>query len=144
MPAGVSGVRIGNESLDSIPQSAKIRPLRDQIVVEPIPWPFSDTIEVVYQGRPLRGKVKAVGPGLYPRRYNGPKGQRTKSWDSKAFRPCDVKVGDVVQLGGLSLQGYLFPTFRWGGIEHVVCREADVTGIETDHGETERIHARDS
>lgn len=127
----IDGTRIGHESIDALSAEAKVRPLRDQIVVEPISWPFSQILEVVYTGRPLRGKVKAVGPGVYPKRYNGPKGQRSKSWDSKQFRPCDVKVGDVVQLGGLSLGGYLFPTFRWGGIEHVICREADVTGIET-------------
>ena len=126
-----SGVRIGNESYDSIPETARVRPLRDQIIVEPIPWPFSSVIEVVYTGRPLRGRVRAVGPGVYPKRYNGPKGKRTKSWDSQAFRPCDVKVGDVVQLGGLSIDGYLFASFRWGDKTVVVCREADVTGIES-------------
>jgi co-chaperonin GroES (HSP10) len=125
------GTRIGNETYTCVPKGAKIRPLRDQIILEPLPWPFSDTIEVVYTGRPLRGKVKAIGPGVYPKRYNGPKGVRTKSWDSKAFRPCDVKIGDVVQIGGLGIDGYLFQTFNWGGVEHVICREADVTGIET-------------
>jgi co-chaperonin GroES (HSP10) len=126
----VDGVRIGHESFYAIPATSKIRPLRDQIVVEPIPWPFSQILEVVYSGRPLRGKVKAVGPGLHEKRYNGPKGKRTKSWDSRYFRKTEVKVGDVVQLGGLSLGGYLFPTFRWGDKEYVICREADVTGIE--------------
>jgi hypothetical protein len=107
-----------------------VRPLRDQIILEPIPWPFSDIIDVVYGGRPLRGKVKAVGPGVYEKRYDGPKGKRTKSWDRLAFRPTEVKVGDIVQLGGLSIDGYLFPQFRWGDINVVVCREADITGIE--------------
>ena len=125
------GVRVGNESHTVIPEEAVIRPLRDQIILEPIPWPFSDTIEVVYTGRPLRGKVKAIGPGIFPKRYNGPKGVRTKSWDSQAFRPCDVKVGDIVQIGGLSLGGYLFQTFYWGMKQHVICSERDVTAIET-------------
>jgi len=124
------GTRIGNESFDSVPAQAKIRPLRDQIILEPLPWPFSDIIDVVYTGRPLRGKVKAIGPGTYPLKYNGPKGKRTKSWQGKAFRPCDVRVGDIVQIGGLSIDGYLFPTFRWGKVEHVICSERDVTGIE--------------
>lgn len=130
MPTQSTGVRIGNECWDSVPADAQVRPLRDQIIVEPIPWPFSDIIEVVYTGRPLRGKVRAVGPGVYEKRYDGPKGKRTKSWDCKAFRPTEVKVGDVVQLGGLSIDGYLFQTFRWGDKECVVCREQDVTGIE--------------
>ncbi len=125
-----TGTRIGNETYTFVEANTKIRPLRDQIILEPLPWPFSDTIQVVYTGRPLRGKVKAIGPGVYPKKYNGPKGVRTKSWDSKAFRPCDVKVGDVVQVGGLGIDGYLFQTFRWGNKEHVICSERDVTGIE--------------
>lgn len=125
------GVRLGNECWDAIPAQDKVRCLRDQAVIEPIPWPFSDIIEVVYTGRPLRGKVKAIGPGIYPTRYNGRKGVRTKSWSSLKFRPCDAKVGDIVQLGGLSLGGYLFQTFRWGDKEMVVCREEDFTVIET-------------
>lgn len=132
------GVRLGNECWDAIPESARVRPLRDQVILEPIPWPFSETIDVVYTGRPLRGKVKAIGPGIYPKVYNGPKGRRTKSWDSKAFRPCDVKVGDIVQLGGLSIKGYLFQTFRWGNVEHVICREGDITCIEEDGPPTAR------
>jgi co-chaperonin GroES (HSP10) len=130
MSAIQEGTRIGNECFDAIPKEWKIKPLRDQCIIEPLPWPFSDVIEVVYTGRPLRGKVKAIGPGVYPKKYNGPKGVRTKSWDSIAFRPCDVKVGDIVQLGGLGIDGYLFQTFRWGDKEHVICREADITGIE--------------
>jgi len=125
-----TGVRIGHESYDSVPAEAQVRPLRNQLIIEPIPWPFSNTIEVVYTGRPLRGKVRATGPGTYPKRYDGPKGKRTRSWPSKQFRPCDVQVGDIVQLGGLSLGGYLFTTFRWGDKECVVCTEDDVTAIE--------------
>ncbi len=101
-------------------------------MLEPIAWPFSEVIEVIYSGRALRGIVRAVGPGCYEKKYDGPKGKRTKSWDSKHLRPCDVKVGDIVQLGGLSLEGYLFQTFRWGDKEMVICRENDVTGIEND------------
>jgi co-chaperonin GroES (HSP10) len=126
-----AGTRIGSECFDSLPASAKLKCLRDQIVIEPIPWPFSDIIEVVYEGKPLRGIVKAVGPGHYRKIYNGPKGKRTKSWDSKYFTPCDVKIGDVVQIGGLEIRGYLFQTFRWGGKEMVICRENDITAIET-------------
>lgn len=125
------GTRIGQECFDALSADTKIRCLRDQIVVEPIPWPFSEIIEVVYTGRAVRGKVRAVGPGHYRKIYNGRKGQRTKSWDSKYFTPCDVKVGDIVQLGGLDISGYLFQTFRWGDKEMVVCRENDVTVIET-------------
>jgi hypothetical protein len=122
--------RLGNECFDAVAAHCTIRPLRDQLIVQPLPWPWSDIIEVVYTGRPLRGKVLAAGPGCYEKRYDGPKGKRTKMWDSLHFSPTEVKVGDVVQLGGLSLEGYLFQTVRWGAIECVICRERDVTGVE--------------
>ena len=124
------GTRIGSECFDSLPAHAQVKPLRDHIVIEPIPYPFSQTLEVVYTGRALRGKVRAVGPGHYRKIYNGPKGKRPKSWDSKYFTPCQLKVGDIVQLGGIEIRGYLFQTFRWGGKEMVIARENDVTGIE--------------
>lgn len=120
------GVRLGNELLEFIPAKAKIRPLRDVIIVEPLP--ANDTIRID-AWKPIRGKVLATGPGCYPKRYDGPKGKRTKSWDSKAFRPCDVRVGDVVELGGKEIGGYLFTTLRWGSKEVVVCREEDVNVI---------------
>lgn len=129
------GVRIGNEAYDSIPASAQVRPLRNQLILEPLPWPFSKTIEVVYEGRPIRGKVLAAGKGTYSKKYDGPKGKRSKSWDSKHFRPCDVKVGDIVQLNNITeddgrIDGMLFQTFRWGNKDCVICTEDDVTGIE--------------
>jgi co-chaperonin GroES (HSP10) len=126
------GGRIGNEQLEFIPADAKIRPLRDQIVVEPLEMDHGTSLAVVYRGKPLRGVVRAVGPGCYPKRYDGPKGRRTKSWDSKCFRPCDVKVGDTVDLGGQELGGYLFTTVRWGQKEVVICREADVCVVRED------------
>jgi co-chaperonin GroES (HSP10) len=120
------GTRIGNELLTFVKASEHIRPLRDQIIVEPLNWEPSKIIIAAYSGKPLRGTVLAAGPGCYPKRYNGPKGKRSKTWDAKCFRPCDVKVGDVVELGGLELGGYLFQTIRWGATEVVICREEDV------------------
>lgn len=120
------GVRLGNETLTTVRADERIRPLRDQIVVEPLDWEPSKIIAVAYFGKPLRGIVRAAGPGRYPIKYDGPKGKRTKKWDSKVFRPCDVKVGDVVEFGGLELGGYLHSTFWWGSTEMVLCREEDV------------------
>jgi co-chaperonin GroES (HSP10) len=117
------GVRIGQEMLTFVGKKERIRPLRDVIVVEPLP--AHETL-IIDTWKPIRGKVLAVGPGTFPKRYNGPKGKRTKSWDSKAFRPCDVKIGDEVELGGRELGGYLHQTVRWGSKEVVVCREEDV------------------
>lgn len=135
------GTRIGNESTTLIPADAKIRPLRDQIIVEPLDWQPSKTILVAgTHTKPLRGIVRAVGPGVYPKKYDGRKGRRTKSWDSKAFRPTDVKVGDIVELGGLELgsgtasdpHGYLHKTIIWGTTEMVVCREEDIAIVRDD------------
>lgn len=134
MEDNVPGKRIGNETSDVVDSRCTLRPLRDQIILEPLEWSPSEVIRVAYQGRPVRGIVKAIGPGHYPRKYNGPRGERTKSWLSKNFVPTQIKVGDVVELGGIelgtgALRGYAFQTFMWGTKEHVICREADVTGI---------------
>lgn len=117
------GVRIGNELLTFIPADSIIRPLRDQIVVEPLP---THSLFDIPGCKPIRGIVRATGPGCYPKRYDGPKGKRTRSWDAKCFRPCDVRVGDVVELGGSELGGYLFARVFWGDKEVVICREEDV------------------
>jgi hypothetical protein len=130
------GHRVGNETITHVPGNARIRPLRDQIILEPLEWQPSKIIAVAYSGKPLRGVVRAVGPGCYRLQYqdtqtglwsfNVPKGRRKAMRPSKLFRPCDVKVGDIVELGGLELRGYLFQTFWWGQIEMVLCREEDV------------------
>lgn len=120
------GQRIGNETLTFVKADERIRPLRDQIIIEPLEMDHGTSLAVVYHGKPLRGIVRAVGPGHYPRRYNGPKGRRSKSWDAKCFQPCDVKVGDTVDLGGGEIGGYLFMQIKWGDKDMVVCREADV------------------
>ena len=107
-----------------------IRPLRDQIIVEPLKVVLSKTIVVVEDTLPLRGIVKAVGPGCYPKRYDHPdKHKRSRMWDSEVFEPTTVKVGDVVELGGYDHRGYSFPSVFWGGVEHLICREADVSGV---------------
>lgn len=126
------GTRLGNELLTFVRANERIRPLRDQIIVEPLDWEPSKVIEVAYSGKPLRGKVLAVGPGHFEKKYDGPKGNRKKTWDSKHFTPCDVKKGDVVELGGLEIGGYLFATVRWGKREVVICREADVAIVRED------------
>ncbi len=128
------GVRIGNETADIISESASIRPLRDQIVLEPLEWRPSEIIRIAYSGRPVRGVVKAIGPGRYVLKYNDRKGKRTKSWLGKQFIPTEVKVGDIVELGGIelgtgALRGYAFQSFLWGTKEHLICSERDVTGI---------------
>lgn len=124
-----SGTRVSNRTLTIVPKDAKIIPLRDRIIVEPLDWIPSRLIQVVYTGETLRGRVKAIGRGRYPLRYDGPKGKRTKSWESKAFVKTEVKVGDIVELGGLEINGYLHTSFLWGSKEHIICQESDVAMI---------------
>lgn len=126
---GPRSARIDHDSNTSIPAEAKLRPLGDQIIVEPLAVVLSSVIVTREDTKPLRGIVKAVGPGHYPKMYDNEKGRRKKSWDSEIFQPTEVKVGDVVELGGYDLGGYLFPTIYWGGVKHIICREADVSGV---------------
>lgn len=117
-----------HDSLTDVPATAQIRCLRDWMVVEPLAVEHSKVLAVIEDTKPLRGIVKAVGPGCYPKRYNHPdKHVRTKMWASKSFRPTEVKVGDIVELGGYDIGGYAFQTFRWGDVTHLLCREEDVS-----------------
>lgn len=114
-----------------LPADATLRPLFDYIILEPLASKMSDWVAIVQAMRPLHGKVLAIGPGVYPKRYNHPeKHKRTKMWYSRRFQPTTVQVGDIVQLGGMNYGGYDFEGFYWGSKFCLVCREADVVGIE--------------
>jgi hypothetical protein len=122
--------RLDHDSATSIPADAKLRPLRDQLIIEPLPVVLSKIIVTHEDTKPLRGIVKAAGPGIYPKCYDHPdKNKRTKMWDSPIFRPTQVKVGDVVELGGYGLGGYSFQTLWWGDVKHIICREEDISGV---------------
>jgi co-chaperonin GroES (HSP10) len=108
-----------------------LRPLRDVIIVKPEPPKFSETIAVDWRGKPVRGEVLAVGPGTWPYRHKrGEKdGKRFHTIaESRQFRPTEVRVGDIVELGGLEKDGYDFQTVNWGGVECVIATEKDVCG----------------
>lgn len=142
----VAGTRISNATSAYVSAEETVRPLRDQIILEPLEWTPSTLIRVAYSGKPVRGRVVAVGPGRYPIKYNGRKGVRTKSWLGKRFIATQVKVGDIVELGGLELgigplAGYGFQTFIWGTQEYVICREGDVCGIVEDESMQKLSHA---
>ena len=127
---GARSARLTHDSNTDVPAEKDIRPLRDQIILEPINVALSKIIVVHEDTKPLRGIVKRVGPGCYPKVYDHPdKHRRTKMWDSEVFQPCVVKPGDVVELGGYGHQGYTFPSFYWGGKLHLIIREADVSGV---------------
>lgn len=103
-----------------------IKPLGDRMIVRPLKVELSTTIEAHWRGRTLRGEVVAIGPGEFPNRYNS---DRSKVWKSKVFRPTEVKVGDIVELGGLDIGGYAFPRIMYRGEEHIIASEKDVAGI---------------
>jgi len=129
------GVRIGNECLAFVKASERMRPLGDHIVVEPLP--ANPTI-IIDCWRTVRGKVLAAGKGHYPIIYLDSHGdrlpdhrrsQRKAMTQSKHFVPMPLKIGDVVDLGGREIGGYLNQTIRWGDKEVVVCRAEDVALI---------------
>ena len=123
----IEGKRLERRTTDFIGSKETIRPLRDHIVVKPIAWEPSKVIKIAGDTRkPLRGTVVAVGPGCYPKRYNK---DRSKTWDSKVFQRTQVRVGDLVELGGLEINGYEFPQILIGNELHIICREADVAGV---------------
>ena len=126
-----SGVRLADKSLNFV--SGEVRPLREKLVVRPLPPALSQTIAANWNGEAVRGRVVAAGPGTYPNIHE--KGIKDgKPWrrvrQLSAFRPNDVTVGDVVQLGGMEIGGYLWPHILIDGIDHILVSEQDVAGIE--------------
>lgn len=120
------GAELSHKTTDYVPADAKIRPLRDQIILEPVDNAFSSLIIVIDESKPIRGIVRAIGPGTYPHKYDhDQKGRRTKLFWGKTFRPCDVKVGDLV-----SIEPFERQCFYWGSMICLICREEDVRFIE--------------
>lgn len=116
-----------------------LRMTSDRILLKPLGWSGDDVhgegsrIEVVRRGRPLRGRVIAVGPGHNPvsKRTDIGHGKRRVDY-SKHFRPTEVKPGDVVELGGLGNfdgAGYAFPEVLVNGEPHLICSERDVAAV---------------
>ena len=128
--------RSASLSLDSathVPADQAIKPLRDQIIIEPLEVDHQTKLIVIEETKPVRGIVKAVGPGHYPKQYDHPdKAKRTKTWEGTSFLPTQIKVGDIVHLGSPQGQrGYSFQSLWWGDKIHLVCREADIVGVES-------------
>ncbi len=118
--------------------TGSLRMMGDRILLRPLKWEPSKIIDVVRHGRPLRGQVMAVGPGHNPIKYkDGPSGKRSSMDYSKKFRPTEVKVGDIVELGGLNIfdgKGYDFPQVVVGNETFLVITERDVAGVVSDSG----------
>jgi hypothetical protein len=125
------GVRFADKSLNFV--SGEVRPLREKLVIRPLPPVLSQTIAANWNGEAVRGYVVAAGPGTYPNIHekgfkDGQPWRRVRTL--KAFRPNDVKVGDIVQLGGMELGGYLWPHISIDGVDHILVSEQDVCGVE--------------
>lgn len=134
LAANGMGGELASTSMTYIAPDEKIQPKQDYIIVEPLDVEHSRILTVIESIKPVRGIVKAVGPGHYPLRYDHPdKHRRTKMWRSSTFQPTQVKVGDIVELGAVNIDGrisgYSFQQIQWGTKMHIVCREADVSGV---------------
>lgn len=125
--------------------NGSLRMLGDRILLKPLDWNGESVhgsgsmIHVERHGRPLRGEVKAVGPGCYPNRYRtGTQDGKDwrKSYATKHFRPTEVKIGDIVELGGLNVfdgKGYIPLLEVMIGTElHIICSEKDVAIVRDD------------
>ena len=111
-----------------------IRPLRDQIIVKPLEWRPSAIIHIAGNKRaPLRGIVVAVGPGQRVKKYwKNSQGQRHLMGETGQVIPTEVRPGDVVELGGLELDGYKFQQVDIEGVQHLICQEQDVCFVLAD------------
>lgn len=134
----MSGVTLSAKA-EILPAGTKLRLLRDRILVRPLDWHPSSIVQVVRHGRALRGVVAEVGPGRYYRRYRPhPTDSRKRQYvETATFIRTEVKVGDVVELGGLNAydgQGYNFPQVMIGTETFLIAQEQDVCFVD----ETER------
>lgn len=118
-----------------------LRMMGDKILLAPLDWSGEDVhgkgslIAVVRRGRALRGVVRAVGAGIHPvsKRKDLGDGRRRVEY-SKRFRPTEVAVGDIVEIGGLNIfdgQGYDFPEVIVNGEKCIIITERDVAGVVT-------------
>ena len=124
---GERGVAMTDENLTFIPADVVIKPLRDQMIVEPVDVVHSRYLIVPSSGEPVRGIVRAIGPGHYRKQYDHrDKHKRTKVWEGMQFVPTEVKVGETVLLD----PHLKFEPFFWGDVLHIHARQEDVCGVE--------------
>lgn len=122
-----TGVRLESQRYEVIAATESVRPLRDYLLLEPLPWKPSRTIQIAGDTRrTLTAKVIAAGPGCHPKRYSR---DRSRMWESPAFRPTHAKVGDIVELGGLQFNGYSFFRIMIGTKPFLLARDEDICAI---------------
>ena len=124
------GVRL-ERSPEMFPAGTVLRPLREQIVVKVLEWEPSKLIVIAgNQRKPLRGVVVFFGPGeRVKRRWKNHDGQVNKIGETGQVIPTEVRPGDVVELGGLEIDGYAFQQITIGHEVHVICSEKDVACV---------------
>lgn len=122
-----SGVTLDRKRLEYLSPTATIKPLGDRCFVRPLPALTSSVLEVVHESRALRGVITHVGPGYREKkRYKNSAGEVYKIGETGRVTPVELKPGDVVELGGLEIQGYNFPRVMIGNVEHLIIQERDV------------------
>lgn len=129
-----TGKRITDKSPTFLPEDVQLRMTRDHILVRSTEAIESQHIIAHWDGAPTRGVVVSVGPGTYlnvhRRGKKDGKDYHTVK-QSTRFTPTEVKPGDVVELGGREIGGYLFQQVMIGAVPHIVCREQDVAFVDT-------------
>lgn len=127
------GGQITEENITFIPAGWQLKPLRDQLIIEPLDVMHSRLLIVPpHRSVLVRGKILAAGPGIYPPRYDhAEKHKRTKIMAGMAFRPMSVKIGDIVHLDGRQTGKGAFEAFYWGEKYCIHAREEDVAGYES-------------
>lgn len=136
------GAELGYKTTICIGADEIIRPLRDEVIIEPVDGVISALILVIEEKKPISGIVRAVGPGIWLKQYAArkppvwypthsppPKGQRTMIRDSKIFRPTVTQIGDRIELDLVRAQA--LQTFYWGDKIMLMAREEDIAGIHS-------------
>lgn len=135
------GIRLETQRTEIVGAEEQIRPLRDFLLLRPLPWEPSRTIQIAGNTRrTLCGEVIAKGPGCYPLRYNR---ERSECWHSPAFRPTACEIGDIVELGGLHLDGYSFFRIQIGNDPYLLCRDEDVCAIVSSLADRQSVEVTD-
>lgn len=116
--------------------NGSLRMLGDRVLLRPLDPDWKSSLIVIRHGRAVRGEVLAIGPGLHPvskRVKESPTRQRIEF--SRHFRPTQVRVGEIVELGGLNIfdgKGYQFPEVIVNGVNCIIVTERDVAIVRDD------------
>jgi len=109
------------------------RMLHDRMLIRPLPWKPSEVLDVVRYGRPVRGEIVAIGPGEYPKKYKRDANGQKKSFEySRHFRATELKLGQIVEIGGINIfngDGYKFDEVIVGNETLLMCCEKDVAVV---------------